>query len=128
MAVAFNRYGSSTLMRLKRSSISGKISKSAFTEVSNSSDAPAIRVDTESDWRSASNLSRVTRMLCPTWVEIAFLVTSAVTCGFPSLSPPIQLPNESGRAVESRVIPNLFNSNAKSSRTCETVDLLKSSK
>ena len=82
--------------------------KSFFTDAVSSGVAPTIRVETDSNCRSASIAAIVTRIAWPTCKTIASVVICAVTLGFPSRSPPIQLPKESGRAATGRSIPILL--------------------
>ncbi|CAB5005785.1 unannotated protein [freshwater metagenome] len=102
--------------------------RSLATDALNSGVAPTMRVDTESSCRSASIAAIVTRIAWPTCKTIASVVTLAVTLGLPSRSPPIQLPNDNGRAVTGTSIPIRFISRAKSLRTSGTVWRNKSSK
>ena len=59
---------------------------------------------------------------------MADFVTSEVMCGFPSRSPPIQVPNVNGLAEGERLIPNLLTSFVKLASTSGTVSCISSSK
>ena len=128
IAVAFKRYGSSALRRKKRGSNSGMLAKSFSTDADSSGVAPTIFVETESIWRRSFIAAIVTRIECPTCRTMASVVTWAVIFGFPSRSPPIQLPKDSGRAVIGISTSMRFISFAKSLRTSGTVCVNKSSR
>ena len=81
------------------------LTKSTSMDFNNASLAPASRAETDSDCRSESILERRARTPWPTCSVNVYEVIAGVTFGFPSRSPPIQLPKDSGRAKTSSSIP-----------------------
>lgn len=64
--------------------------------------------------------SRASLMPCSCWRIRTSQVTSGVTLGLPSRSPPIQVPKVSGRVSSGRVTPTRSSSAVRSSRTSPT--------
>ncbi len=96
MAESFKRNGSSALILFRRGSRSVSLTKSFSTESHNSAIAGEMR--SEIDKSSAKRLINALRSLiaCPRWRVKTFKVTSGVTKGLPSRSPPIHDPKVSG--------------------------------
>ena len=87
---------------------------------SSSAVTPVMRTDEESSRRSSSTMSSVSRIACSCWRAMTSSVACGVTFGLPSRSPPIHVPNVSGRASMGSSTPMRASSSSSDSSVCGT--------
>ena len=128
MQVSFSRYGSSAFSRRKRGSTSGSSSRSRASDSRSSGVAPAIRSELDRSRRSRFTTAIASRSPWSCCRPSTRPMLSGPTFGLPSRSPPIQLPNRSGRRSGSGSSPSRRSSSANSSSTSGTASACRPSK